>query len=151
MAVGRHIRAMDEAIEMVATVDIGTMWDRMLGEFLNEWARLERTGIAPAEMEREMAAFLEGLSDKPVEDLARKSAGVSYNEGRSAEILTRHDVGEVNFVVRSEILDAATCDVCATLDANVFEVGTPEYYEYMPPAKCLGGDRCRGFYVAFRE
>jgi hypothetical protein len=50
--------------------------------------------------------------------------------------------------LRSEILDSNTCEACANLDSAVFEVGTPDFHTYMPPAQCLGGDRCRGFYVA---
>ena len=148
MPLERHIEAFAEEVNILATLDVGTMWDRMLGEFLGEWGRLERQGLSEEEMEREMRAFMDGLSDKPVTDLARKSSSVAYNQGRAAEILTAGVEGRTEFVVRSEILDTATCEVCARLDGSVFEVDSPDFHEFLPPAKCLGGDRCRGFYVA---
>ncbi len=148
MPLERNIAAFEAEVEILATLDVGTLWDRMLGEFLGEWGRLERQGLSSAEMAGEMRGFMDGLSPKQLEDLARTSAGVSYNQGRSAEILSAHVQGLTQFVVRSEVLDAKTCEVCAQLDGSVFEIGTRDYEEFLPPAKCLGGDRCRGFYVA---
>ena len=52
---------------------------------------------------------------------------------------------------RSEILDIKTCAVCVNLDSMVVAVGSPDFNEFMPPAKCLGQDRCRGFYVPVSE
>jgi hypothetical protein len=144
----RHVRAFEEQAEVLATMDIGQMWDRMLGEFLGEWERLNRQGLPDAELERELRAFMDGLSDKPTADLARKSSSVAYNQGRSASTLGAAEQGSAQFAVRSEVLDTNTCDECAALDGLVVEIGTPSYYEFLPPAKCLGGDRCRGFYVA---
>jgi len=73
---------------------------------------------------------------------------VAYNQGRAAEIKTAKEEGKARFVLRSEILDENTCSECMKWDGAIFEVGTPAFDEYMPPAQCLGGDRCRGFYVA---
>ena len=143
MPTERHAVAFEETVGTVAELGMGQMWDRMLGEFLGEWGRLDRTGISDAEMDREMQAFMDGLSDKPLEELSRKSAGVSYNQGRSAEILS----SSAEFVVRSEILDGNTCANCSTLDGQVVQVGSTDYHMWLPPAGCLGGDNCRGFYV----
>ncbi len=147
MPLERHTTALASQVEVVATMDIGVMWDRYLGEFLGKWTQLERQGVTEAAMEAEMLSFMEGLSDKPVVDLGRQSSSVVYNQGRAAEQLSAFASGAAEFVVRSEILDSATCEVCANLDSSVWEIDSPDYHEYMPPAKCLGGDRCRGFYV----
>lgn len=149
MPVARHVAAFEERAEILATMDLGTMWDRYLGEFLAQWDRLDRQGLSGEAMEREMMAFLEDLSEKPLEDLARQTSGVAYNQGRDAEILSAAQSGQVEFVVRSEVLDNRTCQACQMYDGAIFDVGTPEYREFMPPAKCFGGDRCRGFYVPF--
>jgi len=143
-----HTAAFADEIQTLATLDIGQMWDRHLGEFLGEWTRVNRQNLPAAETEKHLLSFMEGLSDKPTEDLARKSSTVAYNQGRNAEIKTLHTEGAVEFVVRSEILDQATCSECAKWDGAIFEVDTPSFYQYAPPAQCLGGDRCRGFYVA---
>jgi hypothetical protein len=144
----RHIAAFAEQTEVLATMDLGTMWDRMLGEFLAEWERLNRQGIDGAAMDRALRSFMDDLSAKPLEDLARQSSSVAYNQGRAVSILQAGDSGEVEYVVRSELLDSNTCAACANLDGMVVRVDEPDFEEYMPPSKCLGGDRCRGFYVA---
>ncbi len=148
MPLERHIVAFEEQVHTLAVLDVGNMWDRMLGEFLGEWGRLDRQGLDSAAMEAEMRSFMDGLSNKPEERLARTSSGVAYNQGRSAEILSAAVEGLTQFVVRSEQLDRNTCVACAALDGEVFEIGTPDYFEFLPPAKCLGGDLCRGFPVA---
>jgi hypothetical protein len=147
MASSKHTAKFIAEIETVATLDVNTLWDRMRGEFLGEYTRLQREGLDPTEMERELNAFLDRLSDKPVEDLARRSSGVAYNQGRSAEILTASDMGQTEVVVRSEVLDTNTCGPCSRLDGGVYDIGSSDYYADMPPAHCLGGERCRGFYV----
>ena len=133
-----------EHVEVLSTMDVGQMWDRLLGEFLGEWARLERANLPPAELDRRMTAFMEGLSEKPLADLARKSSTVAYNKGRSAEILEQ----AIEWVIRSSILDPVrTCRPCELLDNEPFMVGTSEYFANEPPLQCLGGDRCQCFYI----
>jgi hypothetical protein len=145
-----------EFLEQAATVaelDVGMLFDRMKNEFINEYSRAAlREGLTGKELTTRMENYLLGLSEKPLEETARKSSTVIYNEGRSAEILTEGDDDVVEFVVRSEILEPGrTCTVCQgfVVDPPVIEVGTDEYFEFMPPSKCEGGDNCRGFYIAF--
>jgi hypothetical protein len=144
----RHIEAFGEAVQVTATLDVGAMWDRLLGEFLSMWTDLDRQGLSEAEMIAEMESFMGSLSSKPEEAMARQEASVIYNQGRRAEILTAGEQGRVSVVVRSEILDTETCQMCHDLDGIVREVGTPEYDRDEPPAWCEGGKNCRGFYVA---
>jgi len=148
MPLERHVVAFEEAVEVTASLDVGAMWDRMLGEFLGEWTRLDRQNLSAAELSAEMEVFMGNLSGKPEEALARQSSGVSYNQGRAAEIQTASTEAGVEAVVRSEILDNNTCTTCSQLDGIVIEVGSPDFDRYMPPAFCDGGDNCRGFYVA---
>jgi len=143
--------AYGEEVQVLVGLDIGTLWDRMKGEFLNEFARVESAKLPVDEMERQMMGFIDGLSPKFEEDLARKTSGVAYNSGRDAAIRTARAKGEAMYVVRSEVLDAATCTSCAGLDGSVMEIGTAEYERMRPPYGCEGGNRCRGFYVAIGE
>lgn len=143
----RHVKAYGEHVEVLATMDLGKMWDRFLGEFLDHWVELDRQGLSEADMERAMQAFMDDLSAKPIEDMARTSSTVAYNQGRAVSILEAADKAEVQYVVRSEILDSNTCEMCEQLDNFIAEIGQPEFDQYMPPAYCLGGARCRGFYV----
>ena len=144
----QHLAALDGQIDTLATMDVGALWDRILGEFLGEYSRLQRQQLPADELSRGMEAFMEDLSNRDVEDLARQSSSVAYNQGRGAAILGEHASGAVEFVVRSEVLDNNTCEACVQLDGMIVEVGDPAFHEWMPPAKCLGGDRCRGFYIA---
>lgn len=44
---------------------------------------------------------------------------------------------------RDATLDANTCGPCTDLDGLEAEVGSDDYYTYMPPNGCDGGSRCR--------
>jgi hypothetical protein len=151
LAKSSHAVRFDEEIELVATLNVGAMWERLMGEFLAEWDRQRRAGRDGEDLDRALQEFMDALSDKPIADMARQSSTVAYNEGRDVAIRTAAERGLVSYVVRSEVLDQATCENCASLDGVVFEVGTPEYEMFQPPARCLGGDRCRGFYVPVPE
>lgn len=133
-------------MEVLATMDVGKMWDRLRGEFLGEWERLQRQGLPDDEIARALDAFMSNLSDTPEKDLARQSSTVAHNQGRGASMVG----AAAEFAVRSEVLDTNTCRTCDSLDGMVVEVGTAEFHEFMPPAKCEGGDRCRGFYIAMQ-
>lgn len=71
--------------------------------------------------------------------------GETLNLGRTAGILAAGD--PPRYAMRSEQLDANTCDPCSELHGQIVEIGSPEYYDLMPPQGCLGGGRCRGIYV----
>jgi hypothetical protein len=139
--------AFQDEVELVATLDLGAMWNRLMNEFLAEWDRQRRAGLEGDALDRQLQEFMDALSDKPVAAMARESATVAYNEGRDVALRVAKDRGLVEYVVRSEVLDQATCENCAALDGTVFEVGSDEYEMFQPPARCLGGDRCRGFFV----
>ncbi len=151
MALARHIIAFEDKAEVVATIDVGQMWDRMLDEFLGEFAQADREGIAGAELADRMKGFMDDLSVKPEGELARQGSTVAYNEGRNAELLSARTTRGLRFVVRSEVLDTNTCRPCSLLDSEVFTVGSSEYFANMPPAQCDGGARCRGFYIPVGE
>jgi len=142
-----HAARFEEQVGLAAELDVGAMWGRMLGEFLGEWERQQRGGVSGAELERHMLEYMDALSDKPVEDLARQASTVAYNQGRDVALRMASDSGLVEYVVRSEVLDDRTCEPCAALDGSIVEVGSDEYEKLQPPSLCDGGDRCRGFYV----
>lgn len=147
MPLERHIEVFEERAAITGGLHIGRLWERLRGEFLDEFERLDRQGIVGDELGQRLEAFLEGLSRKPETDLARMGSSVSYNQGRNVAILDAVEKGMAQFVVRSEVLDTNTCPECESLDGEAFDVNTPDYERHMPPAFCLGGDRCRGFYI----
>ena len=148
MADDRHDDRLEEEAAVLAALATTKLWQRYMGEALDKYIELERQGFSASRIVQELEQFLVGLSEKPVADIARKTSAVSYNTGRNAEIVAAALEEKVEWVVRSEVLDSATCGPCAGLDNSMFRVGTNDFYEFAPPAKCLGGGRCRGFYIA---
>lgn len=71
--------------------------------------------------------------------------GETLNLGRAAGVLSLDRPPE--YAMRSEQLDANTCEPCDGLHGTIVEIGTADYFDLMPPAGCLGGGRCRGIYV----
>ena len=71
--------------------------------------------------------------------------GEALNLGRAAGAMSVPNPPE--FAMRSEQLDERTCDACDEAHGEIVQVGTPEFYDEMPPADCEGGGRCRGIYV----
>ena len=151
MPLDAHIAVFEERAATTASLNIDRLWERLRGEFLDEFERLDRQGYTGYELGKRLESFLDRLSNKPEEDLARKTSSVSYNQGRNVAIQDAAEKGVGRFAVRSEVLDTNTCLECWALDGEVFEVGTADYDIHMPPAFCLGGDRCHGFYILVTE
>ncbi len=139
--------AFEESIQTQATVDVGSLWDRLRGEFLDEYARQQRAGLSGDALDNHMQEFMDSLSTKWEADVANQGAGVAYNQGRGLAAQQANAEGRAQYAVRSEVLDDKTCASCATLDGSVVEIGSADYQALMPPSRCEGGDRCRGFYV----
>lgn len=150
-AAERYVDVIGEQVRVRASMDVGAVWNRLLSEMLDQFASLTARNLPAAEMERELTGFVEGLSQKPIDQRARHGATTAYNVGRSAEIKTAADEGVAEYAVRSEILDGNTCSACRNLDGLVMKIDDPDFDRLMPPAECLGGDNCRGFAVALRE
>lgn len=146
--IGTRSGIVDEALTHVAEFTISWVWNWLIGLAIEEYMRLERERLNDEDLLRRLENFLDGLSEKSLLPRARGASTVAYNQGRAAAIVTAKDARIADFAVRSEILDDRVCDVCRQLDGKIVEIGTDEFWQYMPPAKCLGGENCRGFYVA---
>lgn len=142
------VHAFEEAVKVVAEFSLSGLWQSMLDEAIGEFLRLDRQGLAADEIDRRLEDFLDSLSEKPLRDRARRAVGVVYNQGRHMSLMTAKAANVAAYAVRSELLDQNTCSECQMLDGSVVEIGSPQYEALMPPARCLGQERCRGFYVA---
>ncbi len=141
------VEVFGDEIRLFAEMSIGEIWDRVMRETLAEYVRLTREGLEGEALVAAMDRFIDSLSDKPVSDQARKASSVAYNQGRDMALETARSVDAATFAIRTGILDRVICDPCLDVDAHVVEIGTDEYYALMPPAKCLGKERCRCIYV----
>lgn len=135
------------AIEAAAVLAIDQLWSRLMNSGLAEYASLQRQGVGAAEIARRVGDYLDGLSVKAEEVQARHVSTVAYNEGRAAALKDAAASGEINYVIRSELMDGETCASCAALDGAVVAVNSEDFAALKPPARCDGGDNCRGMYV----
>ena len=71
MASELHLERMIEQSALTAEINLGLLWDRMRNEFLVRWEDLQRQGLSEKEIALELRSFMDGLSAKPVEQLAR--------------------------------------------------------------------------------
>lgn len=143
----QFIEDFEDEVRVLAEISIDKIWERLIREGTDEYLRLYRQGFEGQELWDRFSSFMDGLSEKPVDDLARMDSTVAYNQGRDLALITGKQAGLVDIAVRSEVLDDRTCQYCQALDGTTYEIGSDDYYRYMPPAECEGGERCRGFYV----
>ena len=137
----------DEA-RVSAEVQLDGLWNRLVNEALDALGRSGRTGgDAAADVE----ARLQGLSESPLDADARKDAAVAYNAGRGFAGVEAAAAGTATWALRSEVLDSATCETCASLDGTWALIDSDEYDALMPPSGCEGGDNCRGVAVIVED
>lgn len=122
------------------------------------WQQVENTArdmtiAAIARGSADIDAIMEALTDlssRAVENSARSVVPEAFGKGRAYEIEQLAD--EIDYMQLSAALDKNTCEPCARLDREgaQYIVGSPEFYQYMPPLTqlCDGGSRCRCIYIA---
>lgn len=142
---------LDELVDdarFYAGISIGQIWARLTGLFIDIYTRMTDRGLTSEALLASLEAELNALSENPVLDIGRQLAAVAYNYGRDVGAREALAANRAFYVVRSEVMDTGTCESCAAMDGAVFEIGSPEYEEHMPPNDCEGGERCRGFLIA---
>lgn len=110
-------------------------------------AALAAAGVALTDEQDETATIVAvtAAATKSLHRHVLELVGEVLNLGRTAGVLEMRE--PPTFSMRSEQLDKGTCEMCARLHGAIVEVGSPSYFEYLPPAGCYGGGRCRGFMV----
>jgi hypothetical protein len=132
--------------EVIAQLDVSNLVQRLQTQAVSQYNQLAGTGASPAEIASGLAAYFANLTDAQIDQMARASTSQSFNAGRNVAILElKPQLGPM--AVRVEVLDENTCEPCAGLDGQEFRIGSEAYLENQPPLKCLGGQRCRGFFV----
>lgn len=132
---------------VTATISVDAIWARLTNEAIGEFTRLQRAGVEGAALWDQMEAFLNSLSEGPLDLAGREAATVAYNQGRDVAAKIAAGGGQATHAMRDEILDGATCPQCRLFDGTIVLIGSPAYESLLPPAFCLGRDRCRGIIV----
>ena len=135
----------EDAFRVRTTLDLSDFYQRLEQETLYQFTDLSQQGYAGQDLADRVVAALNTLSDKPIEEAARGAATEAFNLGRNVEAQKQPEA--IREVVRTEILDEATCDPCRLLDGATYQLNSPEYFQDMPPNHCDGRDLCRGFYL----
>lgn len=139
-----------EEVNVVASLIVDSLWARLTTEAA-KWVT-QNPSLTVQEVETGLTAHLNELSTTWASDAASQAAHSAFAQGRDVETKLAAGRGKVNYAIRTEVLDGATCDECRKLDFTVsekeYEIGSDEYERDMPPAHCKGGERCRGSYLA---
>lgn len=147
VGVTRVAQDLDNALETVIDLDVSRIMDGIIKSIEREIL----DGIAADMSEQEAIAAAQrnvlAASDRALEDAARNMASHAYNGGRSEVLEQSLEAGvPITHARRVEVMDENTCDTCMTLDGLVVEIESDAYWANMPPSKCDGGARCRGYY-----
>lgn len=134
-----------DAHRVAVSIDVSGLATRLENEALRLITDFSQQGLVGEELARAVTDGLLGLSDAPIEKAARGASSEAFNLGRNLEAQRR--VGDIQQVVRTEVLDENTCPPCRQLDGSTYTVNSTEYFENMPPNKCDGRELCRGFYI----
>lgn len=133
-----------EAFRVRAEIDLDAVYQRLLNETRRLLADFQQAGLEGTALADAVENGLRSLSDSPVDQMSRGASTEAFNLGRN--LAAQKATEQIGEVVRTEVLDSSTCDLCAELDGFTTTVNGPGYFENMPPNHCDGRDLCRGFY-----
>jgi len=128
-------------------ITVDNIWTRLVTSTVNEHDRLTRAGVTGDSLWDSIESHLGSLSEGPIESAGSQGSNVAYNAGRDVEAKVAASEGESEWLLRSELLDVNTCGPCRQLDGTLVKIGSAGAEALLPPAQCLGGDRCRGVIV----
>lgn len=134
-----------EAFRVRADIDLDAVYQRLLNETRRLLTDFQQQGLSGSQLADAVLDGLQSLSPGPVESIGRSASTEAFNLGRN--VAAQKSADQIGRVIRTEILDTATCDPCRDLDGFQTTVNGPGYFENMPPNKCDGRELCRGFYL----
>lgn len=105
----------------------------------------ERIAVRSGTVERTTAlAGLTRSAGLALRAQAVATVAQALNAGRRAEAEQAQADGRVAGAEYSAVMDVNSCDPCASLDGNSYQVGSAEYEQDYPPLyACDGADACR--------
>lgn len=134
--------------EVLVQLDVSNLIQRLQAQVVQQYTLMAAQGMAPEDIATALQGYLDSLSDRQIEEMGRQSTAVAFNQGRNVAIQEYLPVLEPN-AVRTEVLDANTCEPCAQFHGYEARINSPEFFEHGPPAHCDGQRRCRGFWLVF--
>jgi len=100
--------------------------------------------------EEAMRAMLD-RSTVPLDDMGGEMASRGINNGRAEVASQAQDALEeqglsLEQATRVHVGSDEPCDQCSELDGTAYDLGSEDYFKFMPPARCDGAWRCHCVY-----
>ncbi len=127
-------------------VDITFKIERSAQLFAEDlWRTKGVDGLTNVDLDR-MVDQIVTVVDREGKYLSIKNTSESYSLGRHFKAMKYKD--DIAYAYYSALLDENTCEECAAVDGQIVDVGSPLYYDLMPPHReCLGRGACRCMYI----
>jgi hypothetical protein len=135
----------NEALQAKVDIDLSDIYTRLQNRATELLTDAQQRGLDGEALADYVVGGVRDLSTAPIERAGRSATSEAYNLGRN--LAAQQNEAAIGRVVRTEILDDATCDPCIELDGFTTEINSPAYFVNMPPNHCEGREMCRGFYM----
>lgn len=142
----REIRELFLARARIMSVAVTQAIERTAQSYAeNMWRTLGPDGITVAEIDIMTGEMLK-IGDQQARRAALNNVSESYSMGRHYKAM--RNIDKIGFALYSAVLDGKTCRPCANADGKRVQVGTDQYYKFLPPHRnCAGRGACRCMYI----
>jgi hypothetical protein len=142
----REIRELFLARARIMSVAVTQAIERTAQSYAeNMWRTLGPDGITVAEIDIMTGEMLK-IGDQQARRAALNNVSESYSMGRHYKAM--RNIDKIGFALYSSVLDGKTCRPCANADGKRVQVGTDQYYKFLPPHRnCAGRGACRCMYI----
>ena len=141
--------AITEELETVISLNVDDLLEAVARGVRREMLKGLASEMSDADAAEATRRTLFDRSEAPIEQMASHIGARSIAGGRAeAAEQAREAFGDdgggvvLDYATRLHFGDDDPCMHCADLEGERVEVGSPRYFEIMPPAKCDGGDYC---------
>ncbi len=128
----------------LSETSVAAVTNKMHTEWRRELISQRKTGVVNT---KGLTDALLALSKNDFKGEMRQAVNQIFGLGRAEEAMRRRD--DIENIVRSEVMDDATCDACGKVDGMEFKPTDPAFDDFAsgPYVECEGGDNCRGINI----
>jgi len=137
-----------KAVRTLATIAVGTLAVKLLTEWKREMLRQRMAGTVDSEgLVASLATLTSGDWKREVRGRVMESFGLARNSE------AKKYADQIDYVIRSEVMDSNTCNPCAKVDGKKFTLNSPEARDFLrgPYVHCKGRENCRGINIYVRK
>jgi hypothetical protein len=133
-----------QTVSILNKVAAGVIISQMVNVWRDELIRQRTAGINSGTI---LKTALVKTSKVPFANKIGALASQMFGNGRGRETVALKESGNVEYLIRSEIMDDNICSECMPIDKLEIYPDDPLWNDVIngPYTNCLGGDKCRGF------